>query len=149
MYFFCPQITQMSADVLSYRAFFSHRFFGLHGLLSSQATMADEQNIPHGRSRRGSQNPCEKKSVSICVICGAKKHFRKFRIFSSFSLCPPMSVRIPLAASFLASRNATTIPAGRKSIFNSFSSSVHLTRGLFRRRGRARCRVRRRKRGGQ
>ena len=95
------------------------------------------------------KNLSEKEFVSICVICGAKKHFRKFRIFSSFPLCPPMSVRIPLAASFLASRNATTIPAGRKSIFNSFSSSVHLTRGLFRRRGRARCRVRRRKRGGQ
>ena len=110
-------------------------------LMNKTSRMAGAVEAPKIRMR--------KKSVSICVICGAKKHFRKFRIFSSFPLCPPMSVRIPLAASFLASRNATTIPAGRKSIFNSFSSSVHLTRGLFRRRGRARCRVRRRKRGGQ
>ena len=109
-------------------------------LMNKTSRMAGAVEVPKIRVR---------KNLCPSVICGAKKHFRKFRIFSSFSLCPPMSVRIPLAASFLASRNATTIPAGRKSIFNFFSSSVHLTRGLFRRRGRARCRVRRRKRGGQ
>ena len=61
----------------------AERWSGLSGfyrLLSSQATMADVQNIPHGRSQQGSQNPCnpknpcEKKFVSICVICGQKIH---------------------------------------------------------------------------
>jgi hypothetical protein len=66
---FAPQITQMDTDVLSCHAFFSHRFFGLHGLLSSQATMTDEQNIPHGRSHRGSNNPCNPKNLCVKKIC--------------------------------------------------------------------------------
>ena len=54
----------------------AERWSGLSGFyrfLSSQATMTDVQNIPHGRSQQGSQNPCEKKFVSICVICGEKR----------------------------------------------------------------------------